>query len=115
MLGELALRDQYLATPAKTAAAAHRVDVHAETARRLQQRRADRKIAALAGGREYDEWISSGHANRRIFRPGAGDDRLRGGPAELRRARRWRSRRRRAGPRRESGEYNERQRGRVPA
>src|SRR5712671_278527 len=64
VLGELALRDQYLAAPAKTAAAADRVDIHAETARSLQQRRPYREIAALAGRREYDEWISSRHANR---------------------------------------------------
>ena len=59
MFGEFALRHQDLAAPAKTSAAAHRVDVHTEAASGLQQGRADRKIAALAGGREYHERIAS--------------------------------------------------------
>ena len=57
MLRKLALGDQHLAATAQTPAAAHRVDVHAETARSLQQRGADRKVSALAGRREYDEGV----------------------------------------------------------
>ncbi len=58
MLGKLALGDQHLTAPAKTAPAADRIDVHSETARGLQQRRADRKVPALAGRGENDEGIA---------------------------------------------------------
>src|ERR1700681_4660765 len=68
MLGELALRDQHLTAPAKSAAPAHGVDVHAEAARRLQQRRTDGKIPALARGHEYDERVPGRHADRRNLR-----------------------------------------------
>src|SRR5271156_5042646 len=62
MLGEFALRHQHLATAAQTAASADRVNVHAEAAGRLQQRRTHRKIAALPGWQEYDERIAGRHA-----------------------------------------------------
>ncbi len=72
MLGELALRDQHLAAAAQAAAAAYRIDVHAEAARGLQQRRAHRKMAALAGRREDDERIAGRHAHRAaLSRPAA--------------------------------------------
>src|ERR1700722_6474165 len=64
MLGELTLRDQNLAAAAQSAAPANRIDVDAEAARRLQYRRADGKIPALARGREDDERVSGRHANR---------------------------------------------------
>src|ERR1700680_3475353 len=68
MLGELALRDQHLTAPAKSAAPADGVDVHAEAARRLQQRRADGKIPALARGHEYDGRVPGPLRNRRYLR-----------------------------------------------
>ncbi len=64
-LGELALGHQDLAAAAERTAAAHRVDVHAEAARSLQQGRAHGKIAALAGRHEHDERIAGSHARRR--------------------------------------------------
>src|SRR3984957_4961435 len=71
MLGELALSDQHLTAPAKSAAPADRVDVHAEAARRLQQRRAGGEIPALAPGHEYDKRVPGRHANRRTSRRAA--------------------------------------------
>ena len=56
-LGELALADLDLAAPADAAAAADRIDVDAEAARRLEQRRAQREAAALARGHEDDEGV----------------------------------------------------------
>ena len=55
VLGELALGDRHLAAPAQAAAAAHRIDVDAERARDLEQRRAEREAAAPARRREDDE------------------------------------------------------------
>ena len=55
VLGELALGDVDLAAAAKPAPAADRIEVDAQRARRLQQRRAMREPAALAGRREDDE------------------------------------------------------------
>src|ERR1700722_15174666 len=68
MLGELALCDQHLAAAAKSAAPANGIDVDAEAARRLEYRRADGKIPALARGRKDDERVSGRHANRRALR-----------------------------------------------
>jgi hypothetical protein len=87
MFGELALCDQDLAAPAKTAAAADRVDVHTQTARSLEQRCPDGKVAALAGRREYHKRIASCHGALRL-KPVAGDDRLRVGPGQPHRRRR---------------------------
>ena len=68
MLRELALRDQHLTTSAQPPAAADRIDIHAETARRLQQRRAHGQISALARGREDNEGIACGHGTRGSLR-----------------------------------------------
>ena len=65
VFGKFALGHQHLAPAAQTAAAAHRIDVHAEAAGGLQQRRADGEMSALAGRREDDERIACGHADRR--------------------------------------------------
>ena len=65
MLGELAEGDLDLAAPAQAAAAAHRVDVHAERTAGLQQRRADGKAPALAG-RHEDHELVGGHGVRAL-------------------------------------------------
>ena len=62
VLGEIALRHQHLTAAAERAPAAHRVDVHPERARCLQQLRADGEASALARRREDDQWILLAHA-----------------------------------------------------
>ena len=76
VLRELALGDQHLASPAEPAAAADRIDVHAEGARRLEDRRADWEAPALAGRGEDDRagsrgsWVArSAQAGRRRWPP----------------------------------------------
>ena len=66
-LGELALADLDLAAPADAAPAAHRIDIDAEAARRLQDRRPQRKPPALARGHEHDEGIGMGAGGAHEF------------------------------------------------
>ena len=57
VLREIAFGQQHLAAAAQAAPAAHGVDVHAERARHLQERRADGNARAPARGREDDEGV----------------------------------------------------------
>jgi hypothetical protein len=54
VLGEIALRDLDLTAPANAPAAADRIEIDAERARRFEQTRAVGELAPLAGGREND-------------------------------------------------------------
>ena len=58
VLGELALCDHHLTAAADAATAADRIDVDAELARRLQQRRAEREPPALARREEDHQCVS---------------------------------------------------------
>ncbi len=57
VLGELALHDEHLAASADGAAAANGVDIHAQRARGLQERCADREAPALSRRREDYEGV----------------------------------------------------------
>jgi hypothetical protein len=56
-LGELAFRDDYLATTADAATATDGIDVDAELTGSLQNRCADWKAAASAGGHEDEQGV----------------------------------------------------------
>src|SRR3546814_12029649 len=60
VLGEFADADLDLAAAAQAAPAADRIDVDAQAARRLQDRRADREAAAPPRGGEDDEGVVPG-------------------------------------------------------
>src|SRR3546814_14723724 len=60
VLGECADADRDLAAAAQAAPAADRIDVDAQAARRLQDRRADREAAAPPRGGEDDEGVVPG-------------------------------------------------------
>src|SRR3546814_10683097 len=60
VLGEFAEADLDLAAAAQAAPAADRIDVDAQAARRLQDRRADREAAAPPRGGEDDEGVVPG-------------------------------------------------------
>jgi len=76
VLGELAYGDLDLAAAADAAAAADGIDVDAERAARLQERRAEREPAALPRRREDDERVSGlDGVGERVLRHGAAGSR----------------------------------------
>ncbi len=69
VLGELAEALGHLAAAADAAPAAHRVDVDAERARRVEDRGAGREMPAAARRREDDERLGLGRHGRRCLSP----------------------------------------------
>jgi hypothetical protein len=61
VLGELAVTDIDLAAPTDGAAAAHRVDIDTQRARRLQDGSSNGESSALARWGEDDERVLFGH------------------------------------------------------
>ena len=57
VFGEFALAQHYLTAAAETTSTANRIQIHAKLLRGLQDRRADGKPAALAGGGEDDQRV----------------------------------------------------------
>ena len=77
MLAEVANRADYPAAAAKTATAAHRIDIHTDAAGRIEQRGTVREYAAAPRGQEHDLGVLRGH--QRVVIDGVGEGEITSG------------------------------------